>query len=124
MLQDMRHGIRMLIQNKGWTIVVVLLLSLGIGANTAIFSGVNAVLLKELSVKDPGTLVRLRAAGKNEMGNDFSEYGNSKDTRNGEKVRTTFPYAIFQEFQKANQTMTDLFAAAPIGQLNIVVDDR
>ena len=45
MLKDLRHAVRMLLQAKGWTAVVVLSLALGIGANTALFSAINGLLL-------------------------------------------------------------------------------
>ena len=53
MLKDLRHAVRLLWQARGWTTVVVLSLALGIGANTAIFSAVNARLLISLPVQDP-----------------------------------------------------------------------
>jgi hypothetical protein len=56
MLQDIRHAVRVLLQTKGWTAVVLLSLSIGIGANTALFSAVNGLLLQEIPVKDPGEL--------------------------------------------------------------------
>ena len=75
MLHDLRHAFRMLLHTKGWTAVVLLSLALGIGANTALFTAVNGLLLQTVPVPDPESLVKLSTAGDNHMRRSSSDYG-------------------------------------------------
>jgi hypothetical protein len=70
--QDLRYGARMLRKNPAFTLVVVITLSLGIGANTAIFSVVNAALLQPLLIKDGERIVELRLQSQQNTLTDFS----------------------------------------------------
>jgi predicted permease len=124
MFRDLRHGVRTLLQAKGWTTVVLVSLALGIGANTALFSAINGLYLRALPVTDPGTLVRLRFAGRNDMATSSSDYGFSGTDASGLNMRSTFSYPMYRQFIADNRTMDDLFACAPYGRANVVVDGR
>jgi predicted permease len=124
MFKDLRHAVRLLWHARGWTAVVVLSLALGIGANTALFSVINGMLLTSLPVNDPDTLVRLRFAGRNDMVTSSSGYGFLQKTADGQDVRASFSYPMFQQFVADNQTMSDLFACAPFGRVSLVVDGQ
>src|SRR5213075_986328 len=71
-MNDLRFAFRQLLKNPGFTVVAVLTLALGIGANSAIFSLLDAVLLKMLPVRNAEQLVALNHAGGDRRGNGFA----------------------------------------------------
>jgi predicted permease len=90
-MHDLRFAFRQLLKNPGFTAVAVLTLALGIGANTAIFSVLDAVLLKMLPVRNPEQLLALNHAGGDRRGNGFA-------------------YPVFESLRDRNQSFSELFA--------------
>ena len=84
-LQDLRFGFRRLLKRPGFTLVAILSLALGVGANTAIFSLINTVLLRPLPVADPKNVVSVSVLGKNDSILAFS-YPNYLDFRDRNEV--------------------------------------
>jgi predicted permease len=101
-LQDLRYGLRMLRKNPGFTAVAVLSLALGIGANTTIFTVVNAILLSALPVRDLPRLVEM----------DTVDTKTLVTQARSEKLGMSFPN--FQDYRRDNQVFTDLAAFVPI----------
>jgi predicted permease len=83
---DVRHGLRALVKHRGFTAVCLLSLALGIGANTTIFTLVNAVLLRPLPVWEPGRLAAIYTLDSRNPGLFGYSYPNYKDLRDENQV--------------------------------------
>lgn len=122
MIQDLRYGIRMLLRSPVFTVVAVLSLALGVGANTAIFSLVNAVLLESLPVKNPDQLILLRwVSGPKVPADLISGYFNMAG---GNPSSTSFGYTAFQRLREQNDVLTDVVAFAEVERLNVSIDGQ
>jgi predicted permease len=101
--QDLRYGARMLLKNPGFTLIAVLSLALGIGANTAIFSLLDAVLLKSLPVQEPDKLVLF---GKGENTGLTDGFPN--------KSSDLFSYPFYQEVRQRQEVFSEVGALLSI----------
>src|SRR5262245_47638377 len=100
-VRDLRYGFRMLRRSPGVTAVAILSLALGIGANTALFSVVDAVLLKTLPVEDPEELVVFEwQAGKQFRLSGMSGTSNV-DVPPGARGLSMFRYDVFQQMRQS-----------------------
>jgi predicted permease len=120
MFQDVRYGFRTMLQSKGWTAVVLLSLALGIGANTALFSLIDAALLRKLPVEQPHELAFLDwVSGPQPM---FVSLNGNFSVDSESASSTSFSYLTFEQFRETTQTLSAILAFSPLDRVNVNID--
>ena len=127
--QDLRYAVRAMLNNRVFMALAAVSLALGIGANTAIFSFMDAILLRSLPVKDPGSLVMLNwhsgAIKRGEASVVQRTAGPIRDDPRGGVISAIFPYPAFELLQKNDSVFSSMFGYFPVGtQLNVKVNGR
>jgi len=102
--QDLGYGVRQLRRSPGFAIVAILTLALGVGANTAIFSVINAVLLRPLPVKNPQEIIQLTTVGSYGVG--------------------SFSYPEYKLFRDENHVCAEMAAIGWINNLDATIDSQ
>jgi predicted permease len=101
-LRDLKYALRSLAHAPGFALTVILIMALGIGANTAVFSVMNAVLLKSLPVADPGRVVYLYIDGQPDGANNT---GNSD---------SSFSWPVYDAFRHQDHALSEVMAYVPL----------
>jgi hypothetical protein len=106
--RDLRYGLRSLLQSPGFALTAILTLALGVGANTAVFSVMNAVLLRSLPVNDPTRLVYLRTSN--------APRGTGTIDSN-----QTFSYPVYEALRDQNRALSPVMAFVPLSGNKVAV---
>jgi predicted permease len=113
-LTDIRFGLRGLVNQPAFTVIAVLTLALGVGANTALFSVVDAMLLKKLPVQDPERLVLFKASWNGQkFGPGSYDGSNMTDPATGLVTGTSFPLQTLTRLRQEQGVLSDAFAFYP-----------
>jgi len=122
--QDTRYGIRAMAGNKLFTAMAVLSLALGIGANTAIYSFMDAIMIRALPIPHPENLAVVNWRAKGSPAVRHSGHGDGYEDSSGYAMSGIFPYPAFESLREGNKVFSTLFGFAGGGRLNIVARNQ
>jgi predicted permease len=122
--QDVRFSLRTMRKTPLVTAVAILSLALGIGANTAIFTVLDALLLKSLPIKDPQQVLFLSWTAKSFPDELVSLHGRAKASADGSTTSTAFAYPFFEDLGRRTRAISGLAAFVSLNQVPIIIDGK
>ena len=117
---DLRYALRILRKSPGFTFVAVTSLALGIGANTAIFTVAQHMLLDRLNVSHPEQL-RMFYWSEPKDGIVEELWGYFDNPQDGGEVSTSFSYPVYEQMRRQNRPLADIFAFKPYGRMTVSI---
>jgi len=121
LIQNCKYAVRVLLKAPLLTVSSILILGIGIGANTALFTVMNALLIEQLPVEDPDRLVLFEVSAPENF--DYGSTSGSTKVEAGRLRLTAFTYQSFIRFRENAQGLADVFAFSPL-TLNVNADGR
>ena len=122
--QDIRYGLRAIAANKTFTAMAILSLALGIGANTAIFSFMDSILLRALPVPDPQSLVVLSWHTPHPDFHGSDRHDDNYKEPGGGYIGGNFAYPAFELLRRNNSVFASVFGYQSAGKLNLTIAAR
>lgn len=123
--QDLRYAVRTMLSNRTFTLLATLSLALGVGANTAIYSFIESVLVRSLPVREPESLVVMKWWAKGfpaiSIKGISTSTGGTYSNPQGGFVGSVFPYPALELFQNSSGVLASAFCYFGAGHLNIMI---